>query len=74
MATVCRICKVRKGGAHKMSCDYSKHNKPVVWVDNFTNNIVATDTGSSFDYYEASPSCDTSSYDSGSSSCDSGSF
>ncbi|WPH58238.1 hypothetical protein SEA_LUCKYSOCKE_118 [Streptomyces phage LuckySocke] len=75
MATVCRICRVAKGRSHKMSCNYSKYNQPVVWVDSFTNSVVSTDTGS-FAYYDSSPSCDTSSYsyDSSSSSCDSGGF
>jgi len=61
MATVCRICKVGKGGRHKMSCNYSKYNQPVEWVNSFSNTIVSTDSGNSFGYYDSSSSCDTSS-------------
>jgi len=68
MATICRICKVGKGRAHKMSCNYSKYRQQVVWVDSYSGNTVSVDND-----YGSGSSCDTSS-SSSSSSCDSGGF
>ena len=34
----CRICKVREGGRHKMSCNFFKYNLPYEW-----RNVMATE-------------------------------
>lgn len=69
MAVVCKQCRRPKGHGHKMDCGSSYSRRNEVWVDNVSGFVVAQ-SGDFLDQALNGP--DTSSYDSGSSSCGSG--